>query len=137
MAQFKRYIAYALLILIFLLLLFAAHNLYVDHRIINEQTAIARVRRQCMNIFSASEQQDPYNIKAELFSCSEAAAQIPGSACNRFSPDVKVWIVSMDGLWFHYGPPSEDGSSGAPIQIHSCHALMDAKTGDIILLSSK
>src|SRR6266498_2622519 len=130
--NFKRYFAYALLVLISLSLVFVIRNWFINNRSIDERTAIERAQLYCGEGSSPS-QEPPHNIKANLLTCGQAGEQTTTNLCERSST---VWVVSIDGLWFHQGPPNADGSKSIPIPLHTCSIFMDAETADMIEMQS-
>lgn len=129
MAKFKRPFLYVLLILIslFISLFLAGRNSFID-----KQAAIERAQLYCAQTHSEPKE-TPHNFKAELLACSEAEKQ----TAMKCTSSTKVWLVLMDGLWFHQGPPNADSTNSAPITYTKCSVLMNAATGEMIALSSK
>jgi hypothetical protein len=101
---------------------------------ISEQEAVEQAQLGCEQAHSPPEE-PPQNIEAELLTCREVDAQTSFSGCRDEPPDLKAWFVSMDGLWFHEGPPGEEGAN-SPIPFRHCSVLMDAETGRLMELQS-
>lgn len=76
--------------------------------------------------FGAS-QVAPSNIRAEKMTLAEAAERLHSSSQNTFSeesPDMQVWLVSMDGIWLL---PDVPGIRQKPYRHLSI--VMDANAG--------
>jgi hypothetical protein len=70
----------------------------------------------------------PSNIESSLMTEKEAQYQLKGDASG-FS-DKPVWLVSMDGLWEHEGPVTENGTV-VPLLFSHCDVIIDAKSGEM------
>jgi hypothetical protein len=69
----------------------------------------------------------PSNIRAEKMTLAEAAERLHSGSQNTFSeesPDMQVWLVSMDGIWL---PPDVPGVHQKPYRHLSI--VMDANAG--------
>jgi hypothetical protein len=70
------------------------------------------------------------NIHAEKMTVEEAIKRFNANSWNAFSgasPDMQIWLVSMDGIWL---PANVPGVVQKPYQHLSI--VIDAKTGDEI-----
>jgi hypothetical protein len=75
--------------------------------------------------------ENPTNIEVNLMTEKEARSKLKGSIGSLSSKT--VWLVSMDGLWEHEGPPPEYGTV-VPILFKHCDVIIDAKSGDPLSL---
>ncbi|MBE0669821.1 MAG: hypothetical protein IH588_04465 [Anaerolineales bacterium] len=129
---------FKLLLVIFVVLgAVSAYFLLTQEKYIDKKTAIEQAQLSCMEVHSQP-QEEPYNIEAKLIKCADVVAQTGWNGCSidgYHSSDSMVWFVSMDGLWFHWGPPAEDGTN-APIAMTKCQVLIDAKSGHMFALRS-
>lgn len=105
---------------------------------IDEQGAIVQAKLHCEQAHSTSQEVE-HNIEAKLLACKEVPEKTGWNACDMgiHSPDIMVWFVSMNGLWFHYGPPNPDGTNSEPIPFTECIVIIDAGTGALFQLGSK
>ncbi len=126
MEKIKRPVTYLLVALVIVPFLFLALFLFA------KQSAIEKAQRECGS-FRLMQQEPPHNIKAELLSCNEAEEKLGWKACinQGYSSIIKVWFVSMDGVWLIQGPPNASGSPSTPIPVTYCYVLMDAITGQV------
>ena len=124
--QVQKYLFATLLLL---LLSGCARESLTDNDEISQQEAIdAAVEIASMSIPEISGSQvPPANIQADKMILEEAAKRLNANPQNAFSeesPDLQVWLVSMDGIWL---PASTPGVVQKPYQHISL--VMDAKTG--------
>ncbi len=77
--------------------------------------------------------EDPSNVEANLMTEKEAKNQLKDSI--RSFSNKSVWLVSMDGLWEHEGPPPEYGTV-VPLLFSHCDVIIDAISGDPLSLRS-
>lgn len=109
--------------LIFLLLSGCMNNEINQHAAIDTAIEIASLS---IPEISGS-QVAPSNIHAEKMTLEEVAKRLNANPQNAFfeeSPDTKVWLVSMDGIWL---PANVPGVVQKPYQHLSI--VIDAKTG--------
>lgn len=113
MMKLKRPIVYIIIALLLPLFIPVIRGLVIDgNTVIDKQTAIEKAQLYCEQTHSTP-QKTPHNINAKLLACNEVKKQTGLDACDtRFNfPNLKVWFVSMNGLWFYQGPPHIAGDS--------------------------
>ncbi|MBI3162899.1 MAG: hypothetical protein HYZ23_10325 [Chloroflexi bacterium] len=103
---------------------------------ISEQEAIEKAKLYCEQTHSPS-QKEPDNFNTKLIQCGQVLEATGWTACSEAekSPDMMVWYVSMQGLWLHWGPVPADGPH-TPISFTSCTVLMEAGSGQMLVLGS-
>jgi hypothetical protein len=78
----------------------------------------------------------PSSVRTELLTLETADKQIgqSGDYWERQTPDMKVWLVTVEGTWaISGGPPTPEGTSQTPQAIfHQYTIVLDAMTGEII-----
>ena len=85
----------------------------------------------------------PSNVRTELLTLETAKERIGqnGDYSERQTPDMKVWLVTMEGTWaisgpptpISGGPPTPEGSTQTPqATFHQYTIMLDAMTGEII-----
>ena len=99
--------------------------------VIDVQQAMDLAKNYCAQIHS--QQEAPRNILAGLITCK--AVTFP-DICNQQPDDLRVWFITMDGSWLHWGPPPESGTP-TPIVFKHCNVVINAQTGEMISISSK
>ncbi len=131
----RKYILYALVFSAILLLATAVFVIFHRGQNISEQTAIEKAKAYCAQIHSPP-QQPEHDIQATLMTCDEALAQ-GWNACDPSSQPgpVMVWLVTMNGLWVHAGPPQANGSPTS-LTVTDCAVTMDAVTGELFSIRS-
>ena len=101
-----------------------------DRTYISEEEAIEFAKRECM---IEGSNMDPFNIKAELLTWEKANQKLGKKDLGGTPRSTLTWLVSMDGSFLVYGPPSPDGSPNEPIEFPHCSVILDAKTGEHML----
>ncbi|HMZ43426.1 MAG TPA: hypothetical protein PKN81_14270 [Anaerolineales bacterium] len=118
------------------LLLLASLTYGISHssfrRKIDKDEIAQKVLENCKYHSFMYMQEEPLQANAELMTCSEVQIKTEMNECDNRNPDMKVWFVATDGLWFLYGPVVGNGDLPPPILINSCHALVDARNGMIL-----
>lgn len=94
--------------------------------LVTEQAAIEKAINYCQTLGTPKE--IPHNFTAEFSTCQSVKDRFP-NACDQRPPELKVWLVTMDGTWLHSPPPPVDGSP-VPIPFNRCRVLMNAQTGE-------
>jgi hypothetical protein len=78
----------------------------------------------------------PSSVRTELLTLETAKKRIGQSGDYRESqtPDMKVWLVTMEGTWaISGGPPTPEGSTQTPqATFHQYTIMLNAMTGEII-----
>ncbi len=117
--------------LIFLLLSGCAKEIRITDNGISEQEAIDAALKIVLTSQPeiSGSQVTPSNIHAEQMTLGEATKRISkrDNVAAGYSPDMLVWLVSMDGIWLDEFPRPENFPTPEPYQ----HAfiIIDAKTG--------
>ncbi len=97
---------------------------------LTEQAAIEKAINYCQTL--GTPQETPHNFIAEFSTCQDVKDRLP-HACDQRPPDLKVWFVTMDGIWLHSPLPPASGSP-VPIPFNRCQVLMNAQTGERLQL---
>lgn len=78
----------------------------------------------------------PSNVRTELLTLETAKKRIgqSGDYRERQTPDMKVWLVTMEGTWaISGGPLTPEGSTQTPqATFHQYTIMLNAMTGEII-----
>jgi len=128
---YERLVEYAILALILASLVYGISKSSI-HAGTDEASVIKNALEYCkFNSTGMDMSEEPQHAKTELMTCHEVREKTTMSKCDNRSPDEKMWFVSTDGLWYLYGPVSNDAHP-SPITIDACYVLIDAKTGIIL-----
>ena len=129
MEKFKRPVVYVFIILISLLLLYAINNSSIVHGV-DETKAVELAKKYCtQDSIHLTSKKQPLEFKAELLTCDEIKGKTSISECSYLAPAKKAWLVSTDGQWFLWGPPTVQGVASAPITLTGCYVVIDAVDG--------
>jgi hypothetical protein len=79
----------------------------------------------------------PEAVQAELTTLAVATKRLTGgdSAGAGYSPDMAVWLVTMDGTWTDEFPRPTD--MPAPEPYHHYGVILDASSGESISISAR
>ena len=99
---------------------------------INREQAIGLTELYCAQTHSLP-MENPSNIEASLMTEKEAQDHLKGDSSG--TSNKPVWLVSMDGLWEHEGPITEN-ETVVPILFTHCDVIIDAKSGEMMRLQS-
>ena len=121
------------LFMLFMVLLFSgcANGSNPTNEGISEQEAIdAALKSAAMSRPEISgSQANPSSVQAEQMSLGEAVRRIDenSSVATGYSPDMLVWLVTMDGIWLDEFPRPTDLPTPEPYQHFII--IIDAKSG--------
>jgi len=119
--------------MLFMVLLFSgcANGSNPTNEGISEQEAIdAALKSAAMSRPEISgSQANPSSVQAEQMSLGEAVRRIDenSSVATGYSPDMLVWLVTMDGIWLDEFPRPTDLPTPEPYQHFII--IIDAKSG--------
>jgi hypothetical protein len=101
--------------------------------LIDRQRAISLAEESCAQEFPYPKK-SPSNFQTNLMTEKEARVRIqdfnPGNSTRA------VWLVSMDGVWEHTGGPRTIGETPMPLIFIHCRVMLDAKTGERMVLTN-
>jgi hypothetical protein len=100
---------------------------------ISREQAIGLAELYCAQVNSLP-RENPTNIEAHLMTETEARIRLHND--NKSFPINGVWLVSMDGMWEHTGPPSSPNATSIPLLFKHCNVIINAKTGEMIVLTN-
>ncbi len=100
---------------------------------IDVQRAVDLARLYCAQAHSTPKEA-PRNIIAGELPCRSVKGSMP-NACNGQPDNLRVWLITMDGTWLHWGPPLPNGTP-TPILMKHCNVVINARTGEMLTLSS-
>lgn len=100
---------------------------------ISQEQAIGLAELYCASVHSLPKQ-NPTNIEANLLTESEARLRLNNE--DIVSSSTPVWLVSMDGSWEHFPPPSSSNETPIPLIFSHCNVIINAQSGEMMVVTN-
>ncbi len=101
---------------------------------ISKEQAIGLAELYCASVHSWPTQSNPTNIEAYHLTEKEATRRLKTDQPS--TSTAPVWLVSMDGLWEHFGPGAALGTEATPLFFTHCNVIINAVTADMMVLTN-
>jgi hypothetical protein len=124
-ASYFRYTFFLFIAMFFVLS--GCTSLISNSTTLDEQKAIERAKLSCTTF--GLQRESAYNIDAKSVTCQEVESETLFPSCHERPASMKVWVVSMEGLWLFWRPFENGTLNLSFVQYHHCSVLFDLETG--------